>query len=784
MRKWIVGFGVFTLALSTAPTLEAQGYGQSVAAGEDEVFVGESLNEVTPGYVYVYRKDQGGDWTEAQRLQASNAAQGDHFGRSLVFAGDQLLVGSTSLESIYVFEKDGSGVWNEVKLIQVSDMVEGDYIGRLAAGEGDWALQASWANQESRGAVYVFHRDESGEWSEHSKLMGTDVEPNEWFGQSLAVDGDIALIGVPRKNGDTGIVFVYRYDPGADAWVESTVLTGDGTGENSQFGSSVAIRDGRAVVGAVGEDDAEGRAYSFALDEESGAWRQVGRISPFDEGNGGSQFASAFHFGDREIWSGAPGADGSGRIYRLMFDDDGTIGSASKIAGERSGAGDGFGAVFSVNGELAVVGVIGDDYGLGSAAILERSGGQWVETGSVASEVETMAAITGDRVSCADGSAAQFECKDVDIEAFLPVQDIGGARGVVVNDIWGWEDPETGREYALVGRTDGTSFVDISDAGNPIYVGDLPMTEGSRGTSWRDIKTYANHAFIVSDNAGPHGVQVFDLTRLRGVSQPTTFTEDAHYDGIFSAHNIVINEQTGFAFTVGNSGGGETCGGGSHMIDVRDPKSPTFAGCFAHAGTGGRGTGYTHDGQCVEYRGPDEEYQGREICFGANETTLSIADVTDKADPRPIASASYPSVAYAHQGWLSEDHRYFYMNDEGDELSNDLPGTRTLIWDVEDLDDPLLAAEHFGETKATDHNLYVRGNFMYQSNYLAGLRILDISDPINPVEVGYIDTVPYGENNPAMSGSWSNYPFFRSGAIIVTSGREGLFVVRKRPTIS
>ena len=208
MRRWIVGFGVFTLALSTAPTLEAQGYGQSVAAGEDEVFVGESLNEVTPGYVYVYRKDQGGDWTEAQRLQASNAAQGDHFGRSLVFAGDQLLVGSTSLESIYVFEKDGSGVWNEVKLIQVSDMVEGDYIGRLAAGEGDWALQASWANQESRGAVYVFHRDESGEWSEHSKLMGTDVEPNEWFGQSLAVDGDIALIGVPRKNGDTGIVFV------------------------------------------------------------------------------------------------------------------------------------------------------------------------------------------------------------------------------------------------------------------------------------------------------------------------------------------------------------------------------------------------------------------------------------------------------------------------------------------------------------------------------------------------------------------------------------------------
>ena len=534
----------------------------------------------------------------------------------------------------------------------------------------------------------------------------------------------------------------------------------------------------------MGEDNGVGHAYEFVLDEATEAWQQVRRISPFDGGNPGTQFATAFHLGEREIWSGAPGADGSGRIYRLMFDDDGMIGSASKIAAEQADRGDAYGWSFSVNRDLAVVGLVGDDYGLGSASILELQGGDWVETGSVAGEVETFAALTGDRVNCSEGAAAQFGCKDVDIEAFLPVQDIGGTRGVSVNDVWGWEDPETGREYALVGRTDGTSFVDITDASNPSYLGDLPMTAGANGTSWRDIKTYADHAFIVSDNAGPHGVQVFDLTRLRDVRQPTTFTEDALYSGIFSAHNIVINEQTGFAYTVGNSGGGETCGGGSHMIDIRDPKSPSFAGCFAHEGTGGRGTGYTHDGQCVEYRGPDSEHQGSEICFGANETVLSIADVSDKDNPMPISSASYPSVAYAHQGWLSEDHRYFYMNDEGDELSNDLPGTRTLIWDIEDLDDPLLAGEYFGETKATDHNLYVRGNLMYQSNYLAGLRILDISDPTNPVEVGYIDTVPHGENNPGMSGSWSNYPFFRSGAIIVTSGSQGLFVVRKRPTIS
>ena len=101
------------------------------------------------------------------------------------------------------------------------------------------------------------------------------------------------------------------------------------------------------------------------------------------------------------------------------------------------------------------------------------------------------------------------------------------------------------------------------------------------------------------------------------------------------------------------------------------------------------------------------------------------------------------------------------------------------MWDIEDLDDPILAKEHIGETEASDHNLYVRGQFMYQSNYVSGLRILDISDPVNPREVGYFDSVPVGDNGPGYAGSWSNYPFFESGVIVFTSMREGLFVVRR-----
>ena len=221
------------------------------------------------------------------------------------------------------------------------------------------------------------------------------------------------------------------------------------------------------------------------------------------------------------------------------------------------------------------------------------------------------------------------------------------------------------------------------------------------------------------------------------------------------------------------------------MIDIRSPKNPEFVGCFQDMSTGRQRTGYSHDAQCVVYHGPDEDYQGREICLGANETALSIADVTDKDAPVAVAMASYPNVAYSHQGWLSEDHAFFYMGDELDEGGGNVETTRTLIWDLRDLDDPVLAAEYMADTKATDHNLYILGNTMYQSNYTSGLRVLDISDRTNPVPVGFFDTVPYGGDTAQMDGSWSNYPYFDSGIVVVTSQNEGLFLVRYRPrTIS
>ena len=379
---------------------------------------------------------------------------------------------------------------------------------------------------------------------------------------------------------------------------------------------------------------------------------------------------------------------------------------------------------------------------------------------------------------CRNGFAGEFPCRGIDLLSRLTREQMGVSfqYDAIVNDVWGWTDPVTGTEWALVGHDTGVSFISLRNPLRPVYAGILPLTPGSSWSDWRDIKVYGNYAFVVADWSD-NGMQVFDLTQLRNVSAPPeTFSATTTYTRILSAHNIVINKATGFAYSVGGSGGDDTCGGGLHMIDIRTPTSPRFVGCFADTSTGQLGTGYTHDAMCVTYRGPDTEHQGKEVCFSASETRLGIADVTDKDNPVALSSASYPSVGYAHQGWLDDQHEYFYMNDELDEY-NGGGNTRTLVWDVKDLDDPVIARQFSHATGVIDHNLYVVGDRMYQSNYLAGLRVLNIANRENPVEIAYFDVEP-GSDAAEFAGSWSNYPFFASGVIPVTSISGGVFFVR------
>ena len=773
----------FLLTLVAAPAA-AQGFGSAVVGDANTILVGEPQAEGTPGRVYVFGREGEGRWTERARLSPTAGQEGDRFGAAIALDGDRVLIGAPAADSArgaaYLFERRG-GTWVQAARLEATDRVGGDQSGVTVALSGNTAVLGAPGRGEGVGVVHVFRRDGGGRWTQAGSITPDSAVKGQ-FGRVVALEGTTLLVGAPQLNEYTGAVFAYRLDQATGSATPAGRLQSRLAVRGSGFGSALALRGRTAMVGAPRTSTFAGAVAILELDSASGQWRDRTQLLPFDGGRG--QFGAAVAFDDRGALVFAPTAEQfQGRVYAVSRDaKSGEWMGVTKLGVEEGGQPSRSGGSIALGGGRAIVGRPGADYGLGAALLLQQdAAGGWRGAGRVVGEELKYDAMTGSERRCQEGKVGPFSCSDVDVASFTPLSQLLGARGVDLSGVWGWTDPSTGKEYALVGRSDGTTFVDVSNPGRPVVLGNLPKTEGSPGSSWREIKTYRNHAFVVSDGAGSHGMQVFDLTRLRSVrGQPQTFTPDARYADVHSVHNIVINEQTGFAYATGSNGGGETCGGGLHMIDIREPKSPKFAGCFSDPQTGRAGTGYTHDAQCVTYRGPDADYRGREICVNANETAISIADVTDKANPKAVSRATYPNVGYAHQGWFTEDQRYWFMDDELDEMSGSVTATRTLIWDLNDLDDPVLLKEWLGTTQATDHNLYITGSTMYQSNYVAGLRVVDISDVQNPKEIGYFDTVPTGKNEPGFAGTWSNYPFFKSGTIVVPSGREGLFLLRKR----
>jgi choice-of-anchor B domain-containing protein len=396
---------------------------------------------------------------------------------------------------------------------------------------------------------------------------------------------------------------------------------------------------------------------------------------------------------------------------------------------------------------------------------------------------------------CVKGKAAgTFPCSGVDLLSFVPLSEMGGGDpsgvgllGGGASDLWGWVDPLTRDEYVIMGKTNGAALFRVTDPLRPVFLGQLPNKSPGE-LIWHDIKVYKDHAFVVSESVA-HGMDVFDLTRLRGVTRPQTWQPDTTYPTAFSAHNLAINEETGFAYIVGGNNAlvaPDQCLSGLHMVDVRNPKNPVFAGCHLTGEGPGTALGivgaegvasYIHDTQCVVYRGPDQDHTGRELCFNSSEVHMSIVDVTDKLLPRQLATVEYPDTAYAHQGWLTDDQTHFMMGDELDE-GNGKP-TRTLVFDVRDLDNPTYVGAHEHGTLAIDHNMYVKNGLVYQSNYAAGLRVLDTRDVAQATltEVAYFDGFP-AHDDPEFVGTWSNFPYFPSGTVAFSGIDEGLFLVK------
>jgi choice-of-anchor B domain-containing protein len=791
-------------AVLVSPGLAQSGsFGNSVVIDGDALIIGEPNNSFRPGMVYVYRKSES-DWIESARLTAPSAERADGFGAVLALSGSTLFV-ATRAGSLYTYERSGA-TWAFSGTLTAEDLVGidpqcnfngycGVDYGISLSADRDWLLvgHSRTATDASRmrtrqrrdgesvslpppGTVYAFQRGPDGRWTEQQRIESPAAAPGDAFGAAVSVVGDRLLVGAPKaaRNGGSlegaGRVFEYRLMDGL--WREGAELTVAGEA-GALFGATIVSSEGRAVIGAPLSRLGFGAAFVFNVDAATGTWSERARLDAPEALEGDVFGGSVARDGD-DVWVGAPVVRGLETGMAFVF-SDGMV-TNMRFTEEETNTEDSFGHRVVAGGGIAAVTASGLDHQAGGVFVYERDdNGTWRQGDVLLSAPDALGAVFGEERRCTEGAVESFDCNDIELLAYIPISLLTApesARGIRANDNWGWTDSETGREYALVGRNDGTSFIDITDPTNPMLIGDLPKTSNTpRSQLWRDIKTYGDHAFIVADGAGAHGMQVFDLTRLRDVlDPPVVFDPDLLYRGdglnvVESSHNVIINEETGFAYLTSRG-----CAG-MHMVDISEPMEPTFVGCSEPGGT--------HDAQCIVYRGPDESYRGQEICLRMSGNRFQISDVTDKSNPVELSTSSHPNPAYMHQGWVTEDHRYFIMDDESDVIAGNVETTRTLVWELDDLEDPILVKEFFGSLPASAHNLYVKGDFTYQANYKYGLHILDTSDPLNPVEVGMFDTSPFG-TGPGFGGAWSTYPFFDSGTILVTSMQEGLFMLKKR----
>ncbi len=374
---------------------------------------------------------------------------------------------------------------------------------------------------------------------------------------------------------------------------------------------------------------------------------------------------------------------------------------------------------------------------------------------------------------CSGGLSDGYPCNNIGLASRVDLVDLGGSGG---NDIWGYRSPSTNREYALMGLTTGVSFVDVTVPAAPVVLGFLPSHNGTT-SPWRDIREKNGYAYIGADNIAEHGIQIFELSQLDAAATgppanlPIAFSETSHISfGVNgTSHNVVtnLNPASNFLYVVGQR---NSIFEGVTALDLIDPEMPDQQGLF-------NSDGYSHDMMCVTYRGPDTDYTGQEICIGFNESIFSIIDMTDKNNIIPISSRTYTGVSYTHQGWISDDHKYLMIDDELDEsqFSHDL---RTYFFDLSDLDNPVPLTNNYYQhsISAIDHNMFVKGPYLYQANYEAGLRVLNISDLDGGIgtisEAGFFDILP-SQNTAAFNGAWGVFPYLPSGSILV-SGRADI----------
>jgi|GEM_PF-574380 len=331
---------------------------------------------------------------EQAKLIASDGANSDYFGYAVAIDEGYAIVGAygdddggSSSGAAYMFKRDGNSWIEQIKL-RAWDAASGDIFGFSVAISGDYAIIGARDNDDNggnSGSAYIFHR--SGDtWVAQIKLLPSDGYSSDYFGNSVAIDGDYAIVGAygdDDNGGNSGSAYIFQRS--GSTWLQQDKLTASDGYNSDSFGFAVSISGDYALVGANGDDDNGGNSGSAYIFQRSGStWLQQDKLIASD-GYNSDNFGYAVSINGDYALVGAYGDDdlGSSSGSAYIFQRSGSSWlQQDKLIASDGYNGDNFGYAVSISGDYALVGAYGDDdlgSSSGSSYVFEQSGGTWIE---------------------------------------------------------------------------------------------------------------------------------------------------------------------------------------------------------------------------------------------------------------------------------------------------------------------------------------------------------------------------------------------------------------------
>jgi choice-of-anchor B domain-containing protein len=327
------------------------------------------------------------------------------------------------------------------------------------------------------------------------------------------------------------------------------------------------------------------------------------------------------------------------------------------------------------------------------------------------------------------------------------------------NGIWGWDDGN-GNEYALIGASSGVYFVNVTVPTAPVVADFVP---GHRTNCiWREIKTYGNYAYLVSDDASPNSFQIVDMQYL-----PDSVHVVHDSNTIFErSHTIFVDGNKLYCGTV--KGGVFSSTAAMAVFDLTDPAQPTLL----------RKLNTDFPNLLPSNQVHDMFVRNDTVYASCGFDGLFIFKHNTAANNFTLHGSitSYPSSGYNHSSALTDDGATLVFMDE---VPNGLP---VKVYDVSDFSNMTFRSTFQSNVGPTPHNPFMVGKTCYIAYYQDGLQVYDVSNTAQPVRLGYFDThnqTPWGGPypSPAYQGAWGAYPYLPSGNVLVSDMQNGLFVL-------